>query len=115
VRDVAKVLACLKRAIKIVSAAKQQRAAAALPADGGHVALYLEILSLYLQFYEEGSEVVGASMVQQMVELIREEVARGEASARAGAGALWEATVAHVRQRQAAGGEVAARLAALQL
>jgi hypothetical protein len=79
------------------------------------VALQVEILNQYLQYYEEGGEVVGASMVQQMVELIREEVARGEEAVGPEAKAFWDATVAHVRQRQAAGGDGAARLAALQL
>lgn len=115
VRDVQKVLACLKRAIKIANAAKQQRLATALPADASHVALYVEVLNLYLQFFEESTDVVGASMVEQMVELIREEMGRSEAAVNDATRQFWEATVAHVKARGSAGGEAGLRFAALQL
>ncbi len=115
VRDVQKVLACLKRAIKIANAAKQQRLATALPADASHVALYVEVLNLYLQFFEESTDVVGASMVEQMVELIREEMGRSEAAVNDATRQFWEATVAHVKARGEAGGEAGLRFAALQL
>jgi hypothetical protein len=86
VRDAAKVMAGLKRALKAVGAAKQQRAAAgpgARPLGGGgggsgslkggggggagaHLGLYVDIANHYLYYFERGVPEMSPSVVSQV-------------------------------------------------
>ncbi len=64
VRDADNVLSCLKRALKIANAAQQQLAVALKASDTSPAFLYVEILNLYLYYFEQGLPNITASVVQ---------------------------------------------------
>jgi vacuolar protein sorting-associated protein 35 len=135
-RDSAKVMAALKRALKVAQAAKQQRVlvggggavgseggaggagggvSAAQAAHAAHAALasatYLglavSVANKYLYFYARGVEGLTAGAVQQLLELVAAEVASGGGSGEAG-----NAAAAALAAAAAAGGPTAAVAAA---
>jgi vacuolar protein sorting-associated protein 35 len=116
-RDAQKVMAGLKRALKVVAATKQQRAASArvgARAGGGgggagpvqqHLPLYVEIANYYLYYLGRGVESMTPDVVQQLLELVAAELAADSAAVDADTAAYWAATKRHIRyQQQAAGG-----------
>lgn len=110
VRDAQKVMAGLKRALKVVGAAKQQRAATArTKSPGQHLPLYVEILNHYLYYFDRGVETMTASVVQQLLELTASEFSSaGEGVADEETKRFWEVTKQHIRYQKAqaeAGGE----------
>lgn len=64
VRDADNVLSCLKRALKIANAARQQLAVANKASDTAPAFLYVEILNQYLYYYEQGLPNITASVMQ---------------------------------------------------
>lgn len=108
VRDAQKVMAGLKRALKVVAAAKQQRAASARVgskgrAGGGqlqHLPLYVEIVNHYLYYLSRGVESMSAGVVQQLLELVASELAQHEADVDADTRGYWEATKRHIQHQK---------------
>jgi vacuolar protein sorting-associated protein 35 len=106
VRDAQKVMAGLKRALKVVAAAKQQRAASARVgskgrAGGGqHLPLYVEIVNHYLYYLSKGVESMSTGVVQQLLELVASELAQHEADLDADTRAYWEATKRHIQHQK---------------
>ncbi|KAG1664616.1 hypothetical protein FOA52_004491 [Chlamydomonas sp. UWO 241] len=104
VRDAAKVMASLKRAIKIAHAAKQQAAAAARTGEpgGAYVELYIEVLNQHLYFFDRGVEGFSTSAVQALIDLIQGELSQQAVSA--DVSAAWSRAAAHISSRVAGGG-----------
>lgn len=107
VRDAQKVMAGLKRALKVVAAAKQQRAASARvgsskgrAAGTQHLPLYVEIVNHYLYYLSRGVESMSTGVVQQLLELVASELAQHEADVDADTSAYWEATKRHIQHQQ---------------
>jgi vacuolar protein sorting-associated protein 35 len=106
VRDAQKVMAGLKRALKVVAAAKQQRAASARvgskarPGGGQHLPLYVEIVNHYLYYLSRGVESMSTSVVQQLLELVASELAQHAADVDADTKAYWEATKLHIQHQK---------------
>jgi vacuolar protein sorting-associated protein 35 len=106
VRDAQKVMAGLKRALKVVAAAKQQRAASARvggkgrAAGGQHLPLYVEIVNHYLYYLSRGVESMSTSVVQQLLELVGSELAQHAADVDADTRAYWEATRRHIAHQK---------------
>lgn len=102
-RDAQRVMAGLKRALKVAAAAKQQRAASARPGGqpaatgtaAGVGSLYVEIANHYLYYLGCGVDAVSPSVVQQLLELVASELGHQQ-QAEASAAAFWAATRAHV-------------------
>ncbi|KIZ01214.1 hypothetical protein MNEG_6746 [Monoraphidium neglectum] len=137
VRDAAKVMAGLKRALKAVGAAKQQRAASGLAAaraagggSGGgaggkaaaaaavHLGLYVTIANHYLYYFEKGVSEMSAGVVSQLLELVSSELAANADAVEPDVAAFWEATkrhIAHQKALEAGGGGGAAKYAALNV
>ncbi len=125
VRDAQKVMAALKRALKIVSMAKQQRAATGAAGLGlgrgdghSHLALYLDILNQYLYYFDQGVETMGAGVVQQLLELVSSEFGGAEGSKVDGdTKRFWAATRSHIERQKSgkAGDESRRRYAALSV
>jgi vacuolar protein sorting-associated protein 35 len=111
VRDAQKVMAGLKRALKVVAAAKQQRAASARvgskgrPGGGQHLPLYVEIVNHYLYYLSRGVESMSTSVVQQLLELVASELAQHEADVDADTRAYWEATKRHIHHQKRVEGD----------
>ncbi|KAI8469398.1 MAG: vacuolar protein sorting-associated protein 35 [Monoraphidium minutum] len=116
VRDAAKVMAGLKRALKAVGAAKQQRAArgaAGRPggggasggggggSGGGHLGLYVDIANQYLYYFERGVSEMSPSVVSQLLELVASELAADPAAVEPGVSAYWAATKRHIAHQKA--------------
>lgn len=99
VRDAQKVMACLKRALKVVAAAKQQRAATARLGKGGgqHLPLYVEIVNHYLYYLSRGVESMSTGVVQQLLELVASELAQYVQELDADTKSYWEATKKHIQ------------------
>ena len=64
VRDADNVLSCLKRALKIANAARQQLAVALKASDTAPAFLYVEILNHYLYYFEQGLPNITSSVLQ---------------------------------------------------
>ena len=64
VRDADNVLSCLKRALKIANAARQQLAVALKASDTVPAFLYVEILNQYLYYFEQGLPNITSSIMQ---------------------------------------------------
>ncbi|KAF9683161.1 hypothetical protein SADUNF_Sadunf05G0183700 [Salix dunnii] len=65
-------LLCLKRALRIASAAQQM--ANAISGTSGPVTLFVEILNKYLYFLEKGFPQITSAAIQVLVELITNEM-----------------------------------------
>jgi len=122
VRDAQKVMAGLKRALKVVAAAKQQRAASARvgskgrPGGAQHLPLYVEIVNHYLYYLSRGVESMSTGVVQQLLELVASELAQHEADVDAETRAYWEATKRHIQhQKKLEGDEQQEKFGGLQV
>lgn len=122
VRDAQKVMAGLKRALKVVAAAKQQRAASARvgskgrPGGAQHLPLYVEIVNHYLYYLSRGVESMSTGVVQQLLELVGSELAQHEADVDAETRAYWEATKRHIQhQKKLEGDEQHEKFGGLQV
>uniref|UniRef100_A0A383WCT9 Vacuolar protein sorting-associated protein 35 n=1 Tax=Tetradesmus obliquus TaxID=3088 RepID=A0A383WCT9_TETOB len=104
VRDAQKVMAGLKRALKVVAAAKQQRAATARGGKGGaqHLPLYVEIVNHYLYYLARGVESMSVGVVQQLLELVGSELSQYDADLDAETRSYWQATQRHIQCLKAA-------------
>jgi vacuolar protein sorting-associated protein 35 len=104
VRDAQKVMAGLKRALKVVAAAKQQRAATARGGKGGaqHLPLYVEIVNHYLYYLARGVESMSVGVVQQLLELVGSELSQHDADLDAETRSYWQATQRHIHCLKAA-------------
>ncbi|KAF6259319.1 vacuolar protein sorting-associated protein 35 [Scenedesmus sp. NREL 46B-D3] len=104
VRDAQKVMAGLKRALKVVAAAKQQRAATVRGGKGGaqHLPLYVEIVNHYLYYLARGVESMSVGVVQQLLELVGSELRQHDADLDAETRSYWQATQRHIHCLKAA-------------
>lgn len=102
VRDAQKVMACLKRALKVVAAAKQQRAATARlgKAGGQHLPLYVEIVNHYLYYLSKGVESMSTGVVQQLLELVASELVQHDQDLDPDTRSYWEATKMHINYQK---------------
>jgi vacuolar protein sorting-associated protein 35 len=104
VRDAQKVMAGLKRALKVVAAAKQQRAATVRGGKVGaqHLPLYVEIVNHYLYYLARGVESMSVGVVQQLLELVGSELSQHDADLDAETRSYWQATQRHIHCMKAA-------------
>lgn len=114
VRDAQKVMAGLKRALKVVAAAKQQRAASSRVGSKGrpgaaaqHLPLYVEIVNHYLYYLSRGVEAMSAGVVQQLLELVASELAQHDADLDSDTRAYWAATKRHIQHQKRSEGAAA--------
>lgn len=123
VRDEQAVLSCLKRALKVANAAQQQLAVAGKPARGGDVSsgpaaaasLFVEILNHYLFFFDAGGQLITTAVLQSLLELVANEVAADACKDNEALQTFYSNTLAHIKQRKAAGGEAGAKYDGLQI
>lgn len=115
VQDMQKVMACLRRAIKVANAAKQQLSAAARTKDSSYLGLYVEVLNHYLHFMEAGSDIMTPAVVQQLLELVQNEIKHCDVPLDHDTQVYWHNTCKHIEARKAAQGEQQQRYAALAL
>lgn len=103
VRDSQRVMAGLKRALKVVGAAKQQRAATArAKRSADHLPLYVEIANHYLYYFNKGVDTMSASVVQQLLELVSSELSQYGDDVDEDTRTFWEATKKHIDYQKAA-------------
>lgn len=102
VRDAQKVMACLRRALKVVAAAKQQCAATARLGKGGaqHLPLYVDIVNHYLYYLNRGVESMSTGVVQQLLELVASELAQYAQDVDTSTRSYWEATESHIQYQK---------------
>lgn len=103
----------MKRAIKVANAAKQQVLASARPKDAHHVTLYVEILNHYLYYLDQGNEHMTPSVVQQFLELVRDEIAHNKDKLPPETVKFWANTLAHIEYQKAKDGDGKQRFLAL--
>ncbi|KAF3536196.1 hypothetical protein F2Q69_00020828, partial [Brassica cretica] len=72
IKDGERALLCLRRALRITSAAQQM--ANATRGSSGSVTLFVEILNKYIYFYEKGNPHITPSDIQSLIELINTEM-----------------------------------------
>lgn len=117
IRDAKGVLSCLKRALKIVNAAQQQLAVAERKGDAasgpGH--LFVEILNVYLYWFDHGVEAVTPEVVSGVLELTASELSTEACREDVALRAFYQATLKRAAAQKEAGGDVGARYAAVQL
>ncbi|GAX84024.1 hypothetical protein CEUSTIGMA_g11449.t1 [Chlamydomonas eustigma] len=117
VRDSARVMSCLKRALKIANSAKQQVTVAARAGDCSYITLYIEILEHYLFYFDRSVENFTASVLQPVIDMVQSEVMlsltkAGDSEARR----LWSKTLEYIHQLKVkATGDKVVRYSALQL
>ena len=107
-RDADSVVVCLKKSLKIASAAQQ---AANTTGAGGGVALslFITVLNKYLYFLDQGCPAVTLKVVQGLLEVINNELASGETQVPPNIEAYYSSTLRHIRHQKTKGGEIAAR------
>ncbi|BDA44236.1 probable vacuolar protein sorting-associated protein 35 [Coccomyxa sp. Obi] len=96
VQDGEHVMMCLKRALKIAHAAQQQLAVALRSSDTLPAWLFVEILNHYLYYYDQGLTSISASVLQNLLELVANEMAGENCQADAGLVAFYNNTLAHI-------------------
>jgi len=109
VKDSENVLLCLKRSLKIAN--KAQEMASAAHAESVSSTLFVEVLNKYLYFFSDGNEAVTPSILQGLMELIRNEMS--ENGAGPAVESFYRSTLRHIQHQKAQGGEVGERYAAL--
>lgn len=107
VRDVERVLLCLKRALKIANAAQQM--ANATRGSGGSAMLFIEILNKYLYFFEKGNNQISVNTIQDMMELITTEMHSDNCATDPAAEAFFESTLRYIQFQKQKGGAVSER------
>eukprot|EP00879_Flechtneria_rotunda_P029400 GHRR01031802.1.p1 GENE.GHRR01031802.1~~GHRR01031802.1.p1 ORF type:complete len:393 (+),score=183.36 GHRR01031802.1:632-1810(+) len=117
VRDFQKVMAGLKRALKVVAATKQQRAAVTRQgkAAGQHLLLYVEIANHYLYYFSKGVESMSTGVMQQLLELVASELAQHQADLDPDTKTYWEATKKHIQFQKSAETGAESKFAALNI
>ncbi|EIE25972.1 vacuolar protein sorting-associated protein 35, partial [Coccomyxa subellipsoidea C-169] len=96
VQDGEHVMMCLKRALKIAHAAQQQLAVALRSSDTLPAWLFVEILNHYLYYFDQGLSSISASVLQNLLELVANEMAGENCQADAGLVAFYNTTLAHI-------------------
>ncbi|KMZ57484.1 Vacuolar protein sorting 35 [Zostera marina] len=100
--DGERVLLCLKRAVRIANAA-QQMANVSSRGGSGSGTLFIEILNKYLYFFEKGNPQITASMIQDLVELIKTEM-HSDNPTDASADAYFASTLRYIQFQKQKGG-----------
>jgi vacuolar protein sorting-associated protein 35 len=95
-RDEKKVLACLKRSLKIANSCM-----------GEQVPMFIEILNKYLYFFDRECPSITARYLQNLIELIDEHITGSETSAEAQR--HYENTLDHIKYKQGLPDEVGRR------
>eukprot|EP00793_Prasinoderma_coloniale_P000638 PRCOL_00003787-RA len=101
-RDPANVLMCLKRALKLANAAEEMASSVGGGANEA-VSLYVEILNKYLYFFDRSVPGVTAAMISDLVELIGSDMSKLEGEVAEGTKAFFQATLARIASKRAAG------------
>lgn len=119
VHDEAAVMAALRRALKLASAAQQQLAVSTRGSAGGDAAgpayLYVDILNSYLYYFDRGLDPITPAVLQSLLELVAGEVGSEAGACDAELQAYYQATLGHVATQRAAGGGAADRYAQVEL
>ena len=108
VRDADSVMVCLKKSLKIASAA-QQASQTTGSGVGDALSLFITVLNKYLYFFDRGCPSVTLNVLQGLVEVINNELASGEVQVPPDVEAYYSSTLRHIRHQRAKGGEVGAR------
>jgi vacuolar protein sorting-associated protein 35 len=107
-RDADSVVVCLKKSLKIASAA-QQAASTTGTGAGAALSLFITVLNEYLFFFDQGCPSVTLVVLQGLLEVINNELASGEVQVPPDVEAYYSATLRHIRHQKAKGGEAGAR------
>ena len=107
-RDPDSVVVCLKKSLKIASAA-QQAANTTGAGAGAALSLFITVLNKYLYFLDQGVPSVTLNVVQGLLEVINNELASGETQVPPDVEAYYSATLRHIRHQKSKGGEIGAR------
>lgn len=101
VRDGAKVLSCLQRALKLARQAKLQYGATGRVRDASYVGVFVDVLDHAMLFWDKGVPEVDTEQVQQILTETADEVA----STQPDAPTLrrWSATLVHISAMQQGG------------
>jgi len=113
VKDSENVLLCLKRALKIANKA-QEVASATSTGESVSLGLFVEVHNKYLYFFNAGNEAVTPSILQGLMELIRNEMHNSDNSNQT-VEAFYNSTLSHIQHQKAQGGEIGERFAALAM
>merc|ERR1712223_1614117 len=95
-RDMKRVLDCLKKGVKIASQCMD---------SGTKAQLYVELLNKYIFFAEKGHTGVTEEIIQELIKRIREELPNIEADEAEQVNKHFDNTIAHIKVRQEAGTE----------
>eukprot|EP00854_Cymbomonas_tetramitiformis_P003464 gene3464-4350_t len=112
-KDSENVALCLKRARRMASTPQM----GSTQRDGGG-SLFVEVLNKYLYFFDEGNTAVTVQLLQGLMDLIAEEMAKTQSDDAEGSNQtenFYASTLRHIKHKKAEGGEVGARYAELNV
>uniref|UniRef100_A0A7N1A2U3 Vacuolar protein sorting-associated protein 35 n=1 Tax=Kalanchoe fedtschenkoi TaxID=63787 RepID=A0A7N1A2U3_KALFE len=104
VKDGERVLRCLKRALRIASAAQQMTNATR--GVGGSSALFVEILNKHIYFFEKGNTHVTADSIQSLIDLVKEEMKSAASTSDPTVAAFFASTLRYIQFLRQKGGVV---------
>ncbi|XP_059459825.1 vacuolar protein sorting-associated protein 35B-like isoform X2 [Corylus avellana] len=102
IKDGERVLLCLKRALRIASAAQQM--SNVTRGSSGPVTLYVEILNKYLYFFEKGNPQITSAAIQGLLELITTEMQSDSAAPNTVSDAFFASTQRYIQFQKQKGG-----------
>ncbi|KAL3321799.1 hypothetical protein AABB24_039424 [Solanum stoloniferum] len=102
IKDGERVLLCLKRSLRIANAAQQQ--ANVTRGSSGPVTLFVEILNMYLYFFEKGNPQITSSAIQSLIELIKTEMQSDATTPDKASDAFFSSTLRYVQFQKQKGG-----------
>lgn len=102
IKDGERVLLCLKRALRIATAAQQM--SSVMRGGSGPATLYIEILNKYLYFFEKGNPQITSSDIQGLIELIMTEMQTDSPPSDPSADAFFSSTMRYIQFQKQKGG-----------
>ncbi|XP_062164059.1 vacuolar protein sorting-associated protein 35B-like isoform X1 [Alnus glutinosa] len=102
IKDGERVLLCLKRALRIASAAQQM--ANVTRGSSGPVTLFVEILNKYLYFFEKGNPQITSAAIQGLIELITSEMQSDSGAPNTVPDAFFASTLRYIQFQKQKGG-----------
>ncbi|KAK9740029.1 hypothetical protein RND81_03G005700 [Saponaria officinalis] len=102
IKDGERVLLCLKRSLRIASAAQQM--ANVTRGSSGPVTLFVEILNKYLYFFEKGNPQITSVAIQGLVELIKTDMQSDVSTVDSATTAFFNSTLRYIQFQKQKGG-----------
>ncbi|KAK4429405.1 Vacuolar protein sorting-associated protein 35B [Sesamum alatum] len=113
IKDGERVLLCLKRSLRIANAAQQM--ANVTRGSSGPVTLFVEILNKYLYYFEKGNPQITASVIQGLVDLIKNEMQSESATGGPASDPFFTSTLRYIQFQKQKGGAMGEKYEPIKL